>query len=173
MIKLNLGSGPYPKEGWDSLDLVDHPGIIKHDLTTRLPYEDNSVDFAFSEHFVEHLSREQGLAFLKEVRRVLKPHGTFRIVIPDLYVLAKDYVNGHLFQIPGCWEPKTTCQMINEGFRSWGHSFLYDEQELSLICIEAGFRYAYPKEYRQSINPELQNLEIRPFNNELIVEVVK
>lgn len=173
MIKLNLGSGPYPMQGWDCLDLLEHPGIITHDLTTPLLYAGNSVDFAFSEHFLEHLTRYQGVKFLKEVHRVLKPGGVFRIVVPDLRLLCYNYMNNNHKGIPGCWEPKTPAQMINEGMREWGHQFLYDALELLLVCSEAGFNTAKFQEYRKSSHPELQNLELRPFNGELILEVTK
>ena len=173
MLKLNLGSGKHPFEGWNNLDLVDHPGVIKHDLTKPLPYADNSVDFAFSEHFLEHITRPQGLKFLLEVKRVLKPGGVFRIVVPDLKLLCQNYVKGDFSGIPGCWEPKTPAQMINEGMREWGHQFLYDSPELLLLATEAGYSSARFEGYTQSRYPELQNLELRPFNGELILEVTK
>ena len=173
MIKLNLGSGKHPFEGWDNLDLVDHPGVIKTDLSKPLAYANDSVDFAYSEHFLEHLTRAQGLAFLKEIKRVLKPGGIFRIVVPDLKLLCQKYLKGDFSGIPGCWEPKTPAQMINEGFREWGHQFMYDDLELLLVTSEAGFTMAKLNEYRQSDHPELQNIELRPFNGELILEVIK
>lgn len=172
-MKLHLGCGPHVFQGWDNLDLLDHPGVIKHDLTQPLPYVDNSVDFAFSEHFLEHLTRKQGLAFLKEVRRVLKPGGVFRLVMPDLDYLLYQYHIHQLIKLPGVWEPSTRCQMLNEGMRSWGHKFLYNDTEIALLSHEACFFEISKQGYQVSPYEELRNLEIRPYNYELIVEIKK
>lgn len=52
----------------------------KEDL---LPFEDASMDFIFSEHFFEHLFYDESIALLKECRRILKPNGVIRTVVPD------------------------------------------------------------------------------------------
>ena len=48
-----------------------------------LPFEDASMDFIFSEHFFEHLFYDESIALLKECRRILKPNGVIRTVVPD------------------------------------------------------------------------------------------
>jgi len=69
------------------------------DITKRLPYDDNSVDFVFIEHCVEHISGPQVLGFFEEVYRILKHGGVFRLCIPVLDHLkrdhAKDIIRGH------------------------------------------------------------------------------
>ncbi|MGL4880978.1 MAG: class I SAM-dependent methyltransferase, partial [Waterburya sp.] len=49
----------------------------------KLEFEDNTFDFIFSEHFFEHLFLNEAVKLLKECRRILKPHGVIRIVVPD------------------------------------------------------------------------------------------
>src|SRR5690606_18378616 len=65
--------------------------IVVHDLSKGIPYEDNSVDAVYHSHTLEHIDRNlddpangPGLLFTKECRRVLKPGGVLRIVVPDL-----------------------------------------------------------------------------------------
>jgi predicted SAM-dependent methyltransferase len=78
-------------------------GFVNHDaevdITRRLPYEDNSVNFVFCEHGAEHISGPQALAFFDEVYRIIKPGGTFRLCIPVLDRLdwehARDIIRGH------------------------------------------------------------------------------
>ena len=48
----------------------------------KLPFDDNSVDFAFSSHALEHLTLDGFFNVLSEVYRVLKPGAQFKIVVP-------------------------------------------------------------------------------------------
>lgn len=66
--------------------------IIVHDLRKGIPFGDNSVDAVYHSHFLEHLDRESAPLFLTEVKRVLKPGGIHRIVVPDLEDLSKKYL---------------------------------------------------------------------------------
>ncbi len=49
----------------------------------RLPFEDDSFDFIFSEHFLHHLFLDEACSLLRECRRILAPHGVIRTVVPD------------------------------------------------------------------------------------------
>ncbi|MDJ0742753.1 MAG: methyltransferase domain-containing protein [Xenococcaceae cyanobacterium MO_167.B27] len=49
----------------------------------KLDFEDNTFDFIFSEHFLEHLFMDEALELLKEFHRILKPYGVLRIIVPD------------------------------------------------------------------------------------------
>jgi predicted SAM-dependent methyltransferase len=48
-----------------------------------LPFEDNSINFIFSEHFFEHLFFDEALSLFKECYRILKPNGVIRTCVPD------------------------------------------------------------------------------------------
>lgn len=49
----------------------------------RLPFEDGSLHFVFSEHFFEHLFYDEAISLLRECHRVLAPRGLIRISVPD------------------------------------------------------------------------------------------
>jgi predicted SAM-dependent methyltransferase len=49
----------------------------------RLPFDDNSINFIFSEHFFEHLFFDEALSLLVECYRILKPDGVIRTCVPD------------------------------------------------------------------------------------------
>lgn len=53
--------------------------------------DDDSVDIAFASNFFEHLQRDDILAVMTEVHRVLKPTGRFLILQPNIRYCAKDY----------------------------------------------------------------------------------
>lgn len=65
---------------------------LRCDVTQGLPFQNNEVDGVYSEHFIEHLSQTDGIGFLRECRRILKPGGTIRIATPDLEVSARNYI---------------------------------------------------------------------------------
>jgi len=49
----------------------------------KLPFDDNSINFIYSEHFFEHLFLDEASALLKECYRILTPHGVIRTCVPD------------------------------------------------------------------------------------------
>ena len=71
------------------------------------------------------------------------------------------------------WSPATPCQMVNGGFRLWGHQFIYDAEELKLILHKAGFQKIIMVNWHESTNPALSKLECRPFRGEIIIEATK
>lgn len=173
MKKINLGSGPHTKQGWDNLDIEPHPGVTVTDLSqAQLLYENESVDFAFSEHFVEHITKPQFIALLKEVYRVLKPGGIFRVSTPDLRAIVDDYIAGKVDRWGAVWLPETPCELLNLGLRLWGHLYVYDRAELILVANSVGFE-ALDAIYSISGTPELSNLEVRPYLKDLIMELRK
>ena len=78
-MKIHLGCGTNYIDGWVNVDLDSVLADVHLDLRNPLPYADTSVDFIFNEHFIEHITRDEALGFLKECRRVLKPGGVFVI----------------------------------------------------------------------------------------------
>lgn len=175
MKKLHLGCGRniLTKE-WDNLDGSPcDPKVIPW-KAPKLPYSDTSVDFIFSEHFIEHLDYQQGQIQLQECYRVLKPSGVLRISCPDLEVLVKDYLSGELSRWESVgWLPTSPCLMINQGMRSWGHQFLWDFTLLRTCLASSGFQEIYRVSRHKSAFPELKYLESRPDTCDLIVEAIK
>lgn len=117
-MKLNLGCGSHVAEGWNNVDnalgarlaklpffriLNKRLGLFKldwddriviHDLRTRFPWNDGTVDAIYSSHTLEHLTRSEGRHFLRECHRVLKESGVIRIVVPDLAHFVATYTSG-------------------------------------------------------------------------------
>lgn len=176
MTKLNLGCGPHTMLDWINYDLDKLPGsvAIKLDLSRgELPHADESVDFIFSEHFIEHITKDQAKALLRECFRVLKPDGVLRVVTPDLDRLVEQYVRGNVAKIPGVWEPNSACEMLNEGMRLWGHQYLYDKEEFGNMLQESGFKSAWDCARHISKHDDLKGLEVRPEHFEMYIEAEK
>jgi predicted SAM-dependent methyltransferase len=90
-------------QDWDVIRDIKVRGGIVHDMTI-LPIpniDDNTYDGTFSEHFIEHLTKEHGIAFLKEMYRVLKPGGVIRVIWPSMdfvdYLSSDQNLDDHPF----------------------------------------------------------------------------
>jgi SAM-dependent methyltransferase len=60
--------------------------------TSRVDALDDGVaDIVFASNFLEHLSREDILATLREVRRLLRPGGRFLVLQPNIRYCKEDY----------------------------------------------------------------------------------
>ena len=78
--KLQLAAGGNLLEGWlntDAFMLTSYfspinKNLIYLDVTKPFPFEDNTFDYIYSEHLIEHLTYEQGLFMMQECFRVLK-----------------------------------------------------------------------------------------------------
>jgi predicted SAM-dependent methyltransferase len=172
--KLHLGCGSNLIPGWTNVDLSDKNGVARHDLTKPLPVGTESVDFIFSEHFIEHITREQAKNLLHECYRVLRVGGVFRISTPDLRKLVNAYREGNLDEWSELgWRPRTPCALMNEGMRLWGHQFIFDAEELRGLMLECGFGQVEQVPWRESSHHELRGLECRPFHDDLIFECTK
>jgi predicted SAM-dependent methyltransferase len=172
--KLHLACGDRLLDGWANLDEEPvRPGVIPLDLRLPLPMAAESVDFIFSEHFIEHLSKGAAEALLRESRRVLAGDGVIRLSTPDLRYIARKYLDGDVAEWhdeDALWFPPTPCDMVNEMMHNWGHQYIYDRDTLLQLLTDCGFRNVQDVRWRESEHPELRNLETRQYRHELIVE---
>lgn len=179
-MKLNLGCGPHSLAGWLNID-IEFPidpisTYLKHDLSKGLPFNhhtDERIQFIYSEHFLEHLTKEQAEKLLRDCFRVLLPGGVIRISMPDLMHLMEMYRAGNINWTPECWKPKTPCQMVNEGMRLWGHQYLWDLYEITDTLKKIGFTNISRQKHHVSAYRELCRLEVRPDCGDLIVEATR
>lgn len=96
-MNINLGSGKRKAEGWIGLDKNSSCDItFDFEKLEPLPFENDSVDIAYSNHVIEHLTDEADRHLFKEVYRVLRQGGLFRIVTPDFEVYWKCYQQGDI-----------------------------------------------------------------------------
>jgi SAM-dependent methyltransferase len=66
--------------------------ILVHNLAKGIPFLSSTVDVVYHSHFLEHIDRGMARNFLLEVKRVLKPGGIHRIVVPDLEKACRAYI---------------------------------------------------------------------------------
>ena len=68
----------------DYLNLLKNNTFFHADLSCGIPSGNESVDYIYSSHFLEHLYPSEAKSLMLECFRVLKPGGAMRICVPDL-----------------------------------------------------------------------------------------
>jgi SAM-dependent methyltransferase len=82
--RLHWGCGDHVSPGWINCDIRKAPGIdISCDIFDGLPLDDNSIDYISSQHVLPEIKIYDQVTALRELRRVLKPHGVLRLSLPD------------------------------------------------------------------------------------------
>ena len=90
---LNLGCGYRFNSHWTNVDFVaTGQNVISYDLSQGIPYPDNTFDFVYHSHVLEHFSKAKAVHFLQECYRVLQPGGVLRVVVPDLEQITRLYL---------------------------------------------------------------------------------
>lgn len=193
-MKLNIGCAHWVEPGWIGIDRDSQsPDVLKLDVRGGLPYQPGTVDLIYCEDFIEHLTRTEGIAFLKECFRVLKPSGVLRVATPDLTAQVQRYLDGvaggeflseNMLDFnrqkttydwetapPGTYAVNYPCEQMNILFYWWGHQWVYDEEYLTKAMLAAGFS-ATRCAIGVSAIPELCNMERRKTEAQLVVEGV-
>jgi predicted SAM-dependent methyltransferase len=169
---MHIGCGTNVLPSWLNCDLTPkHRSVIRLDATKTYPVAESSIDYVFTEHFIEHITYPQGLSMLKECHRVLKPGGKIRITTPDLAFLIALYNGSKTEQQQRYLEWATKefipyapsvrdAFVINNFFTcDWGHQFIYDRTSLPELMRTAGFNNITSWEINKSDDPNLRNLE--------------
>ncbi len=123
----------------------------------KLPFPDNSYDYIIASHFLEHLTADEGITFLQECHRVLKPEGVMRLAVPDAKLLIGKYAAGELGYFdeinPECEKAETQLDKLNTLLWS-GNKAIYDENTLSLLLKKSGFNPS-KQSFNKSSRPDL------------------
>lgn len=166
----------YPRR---QLDVPWPMNIRIANLRKPLPFADGSFDAVYSSHTVEHLARSEAVALLKEVRRVLRPGGVCRTLVPDLESLVHEYMGQRRVEIAGFDYPddpgRTLVKKLLMGtetppkgfvFRTYqalvnfhSHKWMYDGRSLTLLMEEAGFANCRQRGYLETEVPHLDKVE--------------
>ena len=172
--KLHIGCGNNRYPGWLNTDISEmacKQGAVYMDAGAEFPFPDDSFNYVYSEHLIEHLSYAQAVNMLRECHRVLKPSGVIRIATPNIRFLVDLYQNpdkpvnkayikwsanggggGPVF-------PEHAIFVINKFHRAWGHKYIYDQEALSNLMQENGFSHICRCEIGESTEPALQHVE--------------
>ena len=164
------------------------PNNIKYgDIVNGLNVSKNTYDGIYCSHVLEHLSYYDLKKTLKNTYEYLKPGGIFRMVLPDLEVLCREYVNEVNKKNPisslrfmndsllGVTERKrglkqTLINMLGNSKHLW----MWDYYSLSEELREVGFLDIRRCEFNDSNDKMFLRVEEKDrFINCLSIEVIK
>lgn len=154
MKKVQFCCGANHLNGWENFD-------ANINIKNLLPFENDSVDFIFIEHGIEHVTQMEGLSFLMQCRNILKPGGIIRVTFPDVEKILnspeciKEYSKRWGWQT---YHKDKTVNVLRVCVFSWNHKSMW-----TAGIIKAAMRAADLKSYEvqngKSEHPELQNIE--------------
>jgi len=146
--------------------ILENNCFIHHNLNYGIPFINQSVDFVYSSHFIEHLFKKDAITLLNEMFRVLKPGGGLRIGVPDLSQAISLYQLGEKEKMLKFFFPEES----SNPFES--HKYMYDFPILKSILENIGFKEIQKCEFRKGKCPNIEQLDNRP-DETLFVEAKK
>lgn len=164
MVNLNLGGGwAWREPGW--LNLEESLKYNFGEVGLR-GFPDGCAERIYSSHAMEHVTLDTARRVLTDCRRVLKPGGVLRIVVPDceLFVRAwREKNEGFITGNPALASVfsslrECTVQMGGNpaGFDTpsqIGHHFFYDRWSLTWLLLLCGFQRVEESSFGTSLDP--------------------
>ena len=151
-MKLNLGCGFDKRKGYLNCDIlkVAKPDMIV-DLEKKLPFKDNTFDYIFTSHTLEHIRNIYPL--MDELFRISKPNAIINIIVPHFTSITSKKYFCHLqdFGIDTFaeYEPED-----RKHFERYSHSrFKVLKQELIFVAHDFQRKSFRPFTYLNVFNP--------------------
>lgn len=181
-LRLHLGCGSKILNDWINIDAIWRPNVVVLPLPEGLKsFENNSVEYIYTCHFLEHLQYpKKVIALLETCYSLLKPGGVMRIGVPDIEIIIRAYarndtdffkIQSELYHPPWC---TTKLEHLMYALQQDGeHKYAYDFETLHKTLTQAGFEKAIKSGFRQSTFQALK-IDYREDNNlTLFVDAIK
>ncbi|MCB0482438.1 MAG: methyltransferase domain-containing protein, partial [Flavobacteriales bacterium] len=164
------------------------PENVKYgNIVSGLPVEENSCDGIYSSHTLEHLSFKDFDLALKNTFKILKPRGKFRCIVPDLEILARNYVkaldNGDVIAgeafirstLMGTVErPQGLKAVLSSIFGNSNHLWMWDSLGFKNKLTAVGFTELRDCSFNDSVDPMFKLVEDKDrFENAIAIECTK
>ncbi|MCP4709566.1 MAG: methyltransferase domain-containing protein [Planctomycetes bacterium] len=154
----------YTKNSSRFPDNVEYGDIVK-----GLPVADNSCKAVYCSHVLEHLCLEDFRRALKNTYRILEPGSVFRLVVPDLAQMIKDYAEDRSNQAAITFlkasglvreERKRGIKGLLFGWLGNSlHRWMWDYDSMAAELEEAGFVAIRRAEFGDGLDPMFKEVE--------------
>lgn len=135
VIRINIGCGEVPLQGYINIDLHHNAADVKMDAL-NLALADNSVDEIYSSHLIEHFPKRDVPKALKEWFRVLKNGGTLSMNLPNLEWCMRNWLGQPEEKRFGLYLDMIYGLQTNDGEY---HKTGFTKYKLNTLLKEAGF----------------------------------
>lgn len=162
---VHVGCGDILAPGWLNIGLFQHSDrpygeviqdengayVINADVAdgiSRVVKEEACIEKIYASHFIEHIDFHEGIEFIADCYRVLKPGGILRVSFPDLEIWVKNYYEGRMdfferykshFLKDRFSIAQTKGQIMMAQIHNWGHCWAYDFESMYQVMESAGF----------------------------------
>ena len=173
-INIDLDSLEQIKERYPNIEVDDNHKFLQANIL-ELPFEDETVDEARADAFLEHLSFKEEPIMFREVYRVLKPGGIFKFSVPDFEDTVKKWLDAkddwkdfyrddeeaisqahwfgqYSYSTDNRWGYLMACIFGPQNSEGQFHKNAYTEPKIIAICDKIGFckpqisRYLWKKD---------------------------
>ncbi len=139
------------------------------DIVAGLPIPDSSCAAIYCSHVLEHLALDHAKVALRQTLRYLKPGGTFRLVVPDMRILAANYLSdtapdaAHRFmEASGLGRAQSRVGILGLLTKLFGnsqHLWMWDEPSLMEALRSAGFGSIRACSFGDARDPAFMDVE--------------
>jgi hypothetical protein len=139
------------------------------DIVAGLPVADQSCRGVYASHVLEHLALDDLRTALRNTLKILEAGGVFRIVVPDLELIAKEYLASPRSDAALKFMQDSLLGEIRRprgagaGLRSWlgnsDHRWMWDYKALAAELEAAGFRDTRRAQFGDSSDPRFIEAE--------------
>lgn len=135
--------------GFRSVSSVMFPPAVRYgDIVRGLPLTDGSATAVYCSHVLEHLSPDNFRTVLRNTFRILRPGGTFRMVLPDLRFMAAKHIGDQAPDAAPAFmrdtmlgvekRPRGFADFLRARLRNSWHTWPWDYPSLAHKLAEAG-----------------------------------
>lgn len=182
-IKLHLACGDKVLAGWINTDNRYLPGTIQMNMPHGMRMFPNaSASFAYCSHMLHYLDNPGEVQdFVREVHRILKPGGVFRVCVPGIERIIRAYVadDEEFFKEQKNHHPKwaTTkldhlIQALSARHDDGAHKYGYDSETAEKLMKQCGFKKVIVNGHNESDFEPLR-MDYRGKNLSLFFDAVK
>lgn len=158
--KIQFCCGTVKLDGWENYD-------AEMDISKHLIFENESVDYIYIEHGIEHITQKEAWDFLEECYRILKHGGKIRVAFPDIYQIVIANSREYNYFITGLAESMKMPfhksidmkETIRTMFLGLNHKSAWTSGLMQGFLEGAGFVYILSCKVGESPDRELCNLE--------------
>jgi len=133
-IRLNLGCGHLPLEGYVNVDDRALPGVDLVADVADLPFEPSSLQEIRSAHLLEHFPGPKLDRLLQYWCSLIHPQGTFVAIVPDAESMIEAYVNGEMG-----WANLKEVTYGGQEYAGDFHFTMFSQEDLRGLLAAAGF----------------------------------